>query len=513
MDADVIVVGAGPVGLLLAAELRLAGAEPLVLERLAEPSPLRRSRGIGPLAAEALRRRGLGGRLQAHQPERGAQKAREHGSEKDHFAWIHKIDPLLQEEPDRRGVLIWQPDLEAVLGEHAAALGVSVRRGHTVTGLSPDEDGVTVTVATGAGERRLRAAFVVGCDGGRSTVRKLAGFAFPGTPPLMTARQAHAEPADPGALPPPGRLPGGMLLHGPGGIGTFDFADVHERHEGPVTAEELRASVRRVAGVDVTFTRMGDALRFTDQARQAATYRLGRVLLAGDAAHVHSPNGGQGLNLGLTDAVNLGWKLAAEVNGTAPEGLLDTYTAERHPVGEAVLRNTRAQSALMLPGPHTDALRDIVADLMDIPDVNRYFGRLLSGLGTRYAFPYAMPEAHPLIGTHCPDVVLSPAEEPGREVPLSRLTTGGRPVLFAPAGGRAVTAAAAWRDRVEVVEVTAVDHPALGGALIRPDGAIAWACGPDGGTALLEAALRTWFGAPPQVTAAPSRAAGASHLR
>ncbi|MEV0199101.1 FAD-dependent monooxygenase [Nonomuraea sp. NPDC050691] len=506
MDADVIVAGAGPVGLFLAAELRLAGARPLVLERLAEPSPWRRSRGIGPLAAEALRRRGLGERLSAYQPERGAEKAREHGSEKDHFAWIHKIDPTLQEEPGRRGVLIWQPDLEAVLGEYAAGLGVTVRREHTVTGLSPDEDGVTVTVATPTGERRLRAAYVAGCDGGRSTVRKLAGFAFPGTPPLMTARQAHAEIAAPGALPPPGRLPGGMLLHGPGGIGTFDFADTHERHEGPVTAEELRASVRRVAGVDVTITRMGDALRFTDQARQAATYRLGRVLLAGDAAHVHSPNGGQGLNLGLMDAVNLGWKLAAEALGTAPEGLLDTYTAERHPAGHAVLHNTRAQSALMLPGPHTDALRDIVAELMDIPDVNRYFGRMLSGLRTRYAFPYATPEAHPLTGTHCPDITLSPAAEPGREVPLSRLTTGGRPLLFAPPGSPAVAAAAGRRDRVMVVEVTAVGHPALSAALVRPDGAVAWAGGPGTpyGSALLEAALRTWFGAPSPAADTPS---------
>ncbi|MEV0148853.1 MULTISPECIES: FAD-dependent monooxygenase [unclassified Nonomuraea] len=498
MDAEVIVVGAGPVGLSLAAELRLAGAEPLVLERLAEPSGQRKSRGIGPLAAEALRRRGLGERLSAHQPERGAQKQREHGSDKDHFAWIHKIDPSLQEEPGRRGILIWQPDLETVLGDHAAGLGVPVRRGHTVTGLAQDEDGVTVTVAAPDGERRLRAAYVVGCDGGRSTVRKLAGFAFPGTPPLMTARQAHAEVADPGALPPPGRLPGGMLLHGPGGIGTFDFGDAHERHEGPVTVEELRASVRRVSGAEVTITRLDDALRFTDQARQAGTYRLGRVLLAGDAAHVHSPNGGQGLNLGLMDAVNLGWKLAAQVRGTAPEGLLDSYTTERHPPGAAVLHNTRAQSALMLPGPHTDALRDIVADLMDLPDVNRYFGRLLSGLATRYAFPYATPDAHPLTGTHVPDLPLTLEADFGRKVSLSGLTTGGRPLLAAPAGDPAVGVAARWRDRVEVAEVTSVGHPSLAAALVRPDGAVAWARVPGrpSDTALLEAALRTWFGGP-----------------
>lgn len=500
MDADVIVVGAGPVGLLLAAELRLAGAVPLVLERLAAPVPQRKSRGIGPLAFEALKRRGLGGKVAAHLPERSAEKKRDHGSEKNHFAWIHKIDQSLQEEPERGNVLIWQPDLESILAAYAAELGVQVLREHTVTAIGQDEDGVTLIVDTPKGRQEHRAAYVVGCDGGRSTIRKAAGFDFPGTSPIMTAYQARVTIADPDRLPPPGRTPAGVLMHDPGVIGVFDFGDGQEDRRGPVTREELQASVRRVAGVEVTITEMSDALRFTDNARQAATYRLGRILLAGDAAHVHSPNGGQGLNLGLMDAVDLGWKLAAQVRGEATAGLLDTYTAERHPVGAAVLHNTRAQSALMAPGPHTDALRDIISDLMDLTEVNRYFGRLLTGLATRYDFPYLTPDSHPMIGRHCPDLGLATADAGGRSrsALLSDLTTSGGFVLLAPAGDPAITAATGWRDRVRVVEVTAVDHPGLAAALLRPDGAIAWACAPGepSDTGLLLNALHTWLGFP-----------------
>ncbi|MEU6278263.1 FAD-dependent monooxygenase [Streptomyces populi] len=497
MHADAMVVGAGPVGLLLAAELRLAGVEPLVLERLPEPSAQPKARGVGPLAFEALVRRGLGEKIGAHQPGGAADKARDHSSEKSHFAWIHKIDPLLPAEPDRRGALIWQPDLEAVLGEYAAGLGVTVRREHDVVGLVQDEQGVTVTVRTPAGQQRMTADYLVGCDGGRSVVRKLAGFDFPGTPPLMTARQARVELADPDVLPPPGRLPGGMLIHGPGVLGTFDFDDDGPDHRSAVvTREEMEASVRRVAGVDVTITDMHSALRFTDHARQAATYRQGRVLLAGDAAHVHSPNGGQGLNLGLVDAANLGWKLALEIRGQAGAGLLDSYTAERHPAGAAVLHNTRAQSALMLPGPHTDALRDIVADLMDIPEVNRYFARMLSGLATRYSFAYATPHAHPLTGRPIPDLQLT--TDGPHTARLSDFTTAGRAVLLTRAGSPAEAMAARWRERLEVVTISALGHEELAEVLVRPDGAVAWAAAPGraADTDLLEAALRTWLGEP-----------------
>jgi 2-polyprenyl-6-methoxyphenol hydroxylase-like FAD-dependent oxidoreductase len=490
-DADVIVVGAGPVGLLLAAELRLAGATPLVLERLAVPSPQHKARSVGPLAAEALVRRGLGERLAAHGGAGAADKARDHGSEKGHFSTIFKIDQALQEEPERQSVFIWQPDLEALLGAYASGLGVEVRREHTVTGLTQDADGVTVTVAAPHGERSLRAAYAVGCDGGRSTVRRLTGFAFPGTAPIMTARRAQAEILN-GAehLPPPGRQPRGILYYGNGMLATFDFfGDTPEERDAPLTAAELEDSVRRITGADIEVAVTGETLRFGDHARQADTYRRGRVLLAGDAAHVHSPMGGQGLNLGLMDAVNLGWKLAAEVRGDAPPGLLDSYTAERHPAGARVLHNTRAQSALLTPGPHTDALRDIFSDLMDLPEVNRHLGRMLSGLDDTYDFPY--PSPHPLTGRHCPDLTVRTG---AREERLSHYTREGRPVLLA----RDVSRAEAWHRSVDLIPVDSIAYDGLDAVLVRPDGAIAWASGPGSDTGQsanksLETALSTWF--------------------
>lgn len=496
MDADVVVVGAGPVGLMLAGELRLCGVTPLVLERLPVPAGDEKARGVGPLAAEALHRRGLGDRIAEHHAAGLAAFARDHGSEKGHFAWIHKIDPAMQDEPDRRYSLIWQPDLERILGEHVEGLGVQVRRGHAVTGLAQDGGGVTAIVSSPEGEQRIRAAYLVGCDGGRSTVRKLAGFAFEGTPPTMIMRRVHGRIDGAGQLPPPGKNERGALFHGPNDVATTEhdtstFEAAFDYREGPVTAGEMQESVRRVAGVDVVISDITDTMRFADHARQATSYRTGRVLLAGDAAHVHSPNGGQGLNLGLMDAVNLGWKLAATVRGWAPAGLLDSYTAERHPVGAAVLHNTRAQSALLRPGPHVDAMRDIVADLMDITEVNRYFGRMMSGLATRYPVPDA---AHPLAGRHIPNVKLTLDSGPAR---LADLTTAGRTLLLSPAPELA-DVAAGWADRVDIVGVTSIDHDDLSAVLVRPDGAIAWAAAPGvpADTAALLHALRRWLGEP-----------------
>ncbi|PXX55651.1 2-polyprenyl-6-methoxyphenol hydroxylase-like FAD-dependent oxidoreductase [Nocardia tenerifensis] len=451
---NVIVVGAGPVGLLLAAELKLAGADALVIEKLDGPSGEPRARGIGPLATEALVRRGLGADLAEHDAKGRADKLRDHGSAKGHFASIFKIDPDVLEEPDRRATLIWQPELEKILLDYARSLDVDIRYGTELTQLHQDADGV---IANG-----LRADYLVGCDGGRSTVRKLAGFEFPGTAPLMTARRVAAQVT--GELPPPGRLDNGTLLYGEGMVATFDFGDL-DRHDGPVTAAEMQASIRRVAGVDVTVTNVGAGLRFTDHARQVTNYRHGRVLLAGDAAHVHSPNGGQGLNLGLMDAVNLGWKLA----GGRTE-LLDTYNAERHPVGAAVLHNTRAQSALLRPGPHTDALRDIVSDLMDIPEVIRYLGRMMSGLGIRHELPYQVD--HPLTGTYCPNLHLTHAD--GTHGRLSDLTSTGGLLHIGPP------------------EIASTGREDLAAALIRPDGVIAWAAAPGDSLEIPTVARSTW---------------------
>lgn len=459
MDADVIVAGAGPVGLLLAAELKLAGAEPLVLDRLPTPSEETKARGLGVLATELLWRRGLGERLAEADAAGTRDLARDHGTTLGHFASIHKLVP----DPDRPRTTIWQPRLERLLTEHALALGVRIRRGHEVTEIESDDDGVTVN-------SRWRARYLVGCDGGRSTVRKLAGFAFPGTPPLLRTTAGRVRFG--GDVPPGGRYPAGAFMYGGSMAGVTEPAGDAEP-AGPVTATELADGIRRVTGTTVVVEELTDGRRFGDQARQAATYRKGRVFLAGDAAHVHSPSGGQGLNLGLLDAANLGWKLAAAVGGRAPEGLLDSYTRERHPAGEAVLRNTRAQSALLAPGPHVDALREIVAELMDLPAANRYFADLLSGVHQHCELPY--PATDPA-GRYPPDLAL--ADDDGRVTRLHEHTRTGRGLLLLTPDTRHLA-----DERVDVVPVTNA-----GPLLLRPDGVIAWA-----GEGSPKAALDAWF--------------------
>jgi 2-polyprenyl-6-methoxyphenol hydroxylase-like FAD-dependent oxidoreductase len=453
MDADVIVVGAGPVGLFLAAELKLAGAEPLVLERLETPSKEPKSRGLGALATEALWRRGLGDRLAKADVEGAKDLARDHGSTRGHFANIFKITP----DAGRPRTNIWQPELERVLAEHAE--GIRVLRGHEVTALKSDVDGVTVTAG-----RTWRAKYVVGCDGGRSTIRKLAGFAFPGTSALLRTIAGQVRFA--GDVPPAGRYAGGTFLHGGSMVGITEPATGTE----PVTADDFAASIQRITGADVVVEEFQEERRFGDQARQADDYRRGRVFLAGDAAHVHSPSGGQGLNLGIPDAANLGWKLGAVLRGDKPEAFLATYTRERHPAGEAVLRNTRAQSALLTPGPHVDALREIVGEVLDLPEANKYFADLLAGTKTRYDFPYPAPAP---VGEHCPDLEI--VDGSGHATRLHEHTRTGRGLLLAtdhPAD-----------PRVDVVPATNT-----GPLLLRPDGVIAWA-----GEGPLDAALDTWF--------------------
>ncbi|WP_020666055.1 FAD-dependent monooxygenase [Amycolatopsis nigrescens] len=483
MDADVIVVGAGPVGLLLAAELRLGGAHPVVVERLGEPAAQTKARGIGPLATEALRRRGLGPQLDEAHHGGARDFARDHGSTLGHFANIHKLIP----DQQRRSTLIWQPELERVLTAHAELLGVPILRGHEVVELESDVDGVAVVAKAPQGERRLRAPYVVGCDGGRSTVRKLAGFHFPGTPPLLRTIAGRVRFA--GDVPAAGRYATGTFMCGGSMAGVSELA-LAEEPRSPVTAGELADAIRRVTGADVGIEELHDDRRAGDQARQVDTYRRGRVLvlLAGDAAHVHSPSGGQGLNLGLLDAVNLGWKLAAFVCGDAPEALLDTYTRERHPAGEAVLRNTRAQSALLAPGPHVDALREIIEELLDIPAANRYFTELLSAVNLRYEFPY--PAQDP-VGQHCPDLELR--DDEGKPSRLSDHTRSGRGLLLLTPQTRELARYAT--SQIEVVPVTNTDP-----LLLRPDAVVAWASSNHDS---LKVALETWFG-PPAFTSARS---------
>ncbi|MCX5151512.1 FAD-dependent monooxygenase [Streptomyces sp. NBC_00320] len=493
-DTDVVIAGAGPTGLMLACELRLAGADVVVVERLAERTGESRAGGIHSRTLEVLDQRGILDRFLAVgelQPV-------------GHFSGLY-LDFDESESRHPYPLMILQSDIERLLEEWAGELGVQVRRSSEVSGIRQDQDGVTVELGTAdAAPATLRARYLVGCDGGRSTVRKLAGIDFPGTEATMTALIGDVELPD---LPEDyvwvRRCAGGdysAIAFEPGWyrVITSEYDRVADRDEAP-TFEQLRESLIRVAGTDFGMNSPRWVSRFNDAARQAAEYRQGRVLLAGDAAHIHFPAGGQGLNMGVQDAVNLGWKLASVVRGRAPESLLDSYHAERHPVGERVLHNTRAQSALARPGAQTDALREVFGSLMVFDDVNRALRLMLTALDIRYP----VDVDHALAGRRVPDADL---KTPEGTIGVYDLLHSGRPVLLDLSGSAAVAdVAKGWADRVDLVEarseddqwaVPAIDQvPAPAALLIRPDGHVAWAS--DGGapdTSALRTALTTWFG-------------------
>ena len=500
---DVVVAGGGPVGLMLACELRLGGASVLVLERLTEIDQTVKAGSLNVPAVEAFYRRGMLPQVLEEQ-----QRMREYFQAfarqrpappppprfAGHFAGrfldaalVDGTDPDFADPgPAVSGAMITQQAVETLLGRRAAELGVEVRRGVELIGFEADGEGVTVT----AGGDRIRARWLVGCDGGRSMVRRRAGFDFPGTGPEITGHQAVVEMTGSGGLRTGWNLTeGGVYVFGPapGRILTVEFDGPPGDRETPVTAAELVSSLRRVVGVEVTINAVHSATRFTDNARQATTYRLGRVLLAGDAAHVHSPFGGQGLNLGLGDAMNLGWKLAAVVGGRAPERLLDSYTTERHPIGAWVLDWSRAQVALMRPEPGARALSGVVGDLMGTVSGTTYFVKRISGLWQRYDLGHG----HELAGRSAPDLLLADGTR------LADHLRDGRGLLLDLAGDPEPRALArGWADRVQVVTAGCPDRPELSALLVRPDGYVAWAAAPRAGLDGLQAALTTWFGPP-----------------
>ncbi|MET9531855.1 FAD-dependent oxidoreductase [Streptomyces sp. NPDC006649] len=535
-NVDVTVVGAGPVGLVLAAELALSGATVQVLERRAEPDEATKAMAINVPTAEALDRRGLlpaaeqvqrevlervgsFARVADEQPSGGDEQPPGGGGRPPggggrprtarltgHFAGMVLAADLVDEsDPDLAAhaavagaQMVPQRELEALLAEHVARLGVRVCRGVEVTAL--EDTGDAVLVGTTAGP--LRTGWLVGCDGGHSTVRRLAGIGFPGTDPEFTGYLAVADIADPSMLVNGWAWsPEGVYRYGPqpGRVVTLEFdgppdglPHTRRRPRGgtpmaPVTLEELQTSLRRVSGTDVTLTGLrGAATRWTDNARQAAAYCSGRVLLAGDAAHVHPPFGGQGLNLGVGDAMNLGWKLGAVVTGWAPEGLLDTYDAERRPLGAWVLDWTRAQVGVMRGDAKSAALREVVADLLSTRAGTTYAVKKISGVTQHID----LPGDHPLIGRFVPDLWLRDG---------SRLVDhghgGGFLLLDRTPDGTFARLAAGRAGRVRSVTD---DHAAPAGVLVRPDGVVVWATDTPDTAAVtgLEAALHRWTGAP-----------------
>jgi 2-polyprenyl-6-methoxyphenol hydroxylase-like FAD-dependent oxidoreductase len=404
----------------------------------------------------------------------------------------------ISDVPTRRnhGLALWQRDIERILADWVLGdLGVPILRSCEVVGLTQDDAGVDLELA-GGGSRR--AAYVVGCDGGRSVVRKAAGIAFTGSNPTTSWMIAEIEvDGDPELGFRRDRLgQHAMGRRAPDEPIHVVLTEAEVDHAGPPTLEELREALVAVYGTDHGLRRASSISRFTDATRQAVAYRAGRVLLAGDAAHIHPPQGGQGLNVGVQDAVNLGWKLAMVVHGTAPDALLDTYHAERHPVGARAIQLTRAAVALTSPDDHHQALRDVVTDVLALDGPRHLLATRLAGLDVRYD----LGEGHPLLGRRMPDLELATADGP---VHASSLLHDARPVLLDLGAGVGDREVGPWANRVRSVvarhdgpwELPVVGPvPGPGAVLIRPDGHVAWVGGEDGADDGLEAALATWFG-------------------
>ncbi|MFE3883711.1 FAD-dependent monooxygenase [Streptomyces lydicus] len=476
MDTDVLIVGAGPTGMTLANELLIAGVSTVLVDKLSQRSDLSKAGGVQSRTLEALDQRGLLEPLLA---------TGDHPVTTGHFAGIPL--PLHSNRHHLPWRSVPQVVIEGFFEQHLAAHGRSARRDHELVGLAQDDDGVT---ATFAGGDTLRSRYLAAADGAHSTVRSLLRAGFPGQPGTLTIIAADVrlsgEPSTShtwnedghwAALFPLGTDPQGrplrrLVLGGPG---------TSLPRETPVTEDDIRHGLRTVFGTRVQLLELRYARRITNASRQVEQYRHGRVFLAGDAAHVHLPLGAQGMNTGMQDALNLGWKLGAAVHGWAPQNLLDTYHTERHPAGAAVLRNVRAQSLLMdwagTRDPDVLAAREIFTAMAQLPDVQRHLADLMSGMANRYPMPGT--ETHPLVGRPAPDLDLGPTR-------VHELLRAGHGILLDPAD-RFDGVVGPWSDRVDRVGQGTDAEPML----IRPDGYVCWAGEDD-----LEPALDRWFGGP-----------------
>jgi 3-(3-hydroxy-phenyl)propionate hydroxylase len=483
-EHEVVIAGGGPTGLMLAGELALAGADVAIVERRASQDlPGQRAGGLHSRTIEVLDQRGIASRFLAE-----GQVARVTS-----FGWI----PLdISDFPTRHPytLALWQKHIERILAGWVSELKVPVYHGREVTGFAQHDAGVDVELSGG---QPLRAQYLVGCDGGRSLIRKAAGIGFPGWDPetrlLIAEADMDQEPElglrrDARGLHSLSRTEDGRRIR-------VMVPDLRDGEPGEPTLRDLSQAITAVYGTDFGLRGATWISGFTDAARQAESYRDRRVLLAGDAAHVHSPTGGQGLNTGVQDAVNLGWKLAQVVSGTSPDSLLDSYHAERHPVAARVLRTTMAQTALLRTDARTDALRDTMSELLGMDEPRKRIAAMMSGLDIRYD----LGEGHPLVGHRMPDLDLVTATGPLRACTLLHHA---RPVLLnlGDPGSLDITP---WADRVRLTDAQYAgswELPVLGAAtapaavLIRPDGHVAWAG--DQAYPGLPAALATWFGPP-----------------
>ncbi len=495
---DVIISGAGPVGLFLACELALANCSVLILEKAEDPhSPLKQlpfgMRGLSTPSIESLYRRDLLKELEIHKRLKNPHQNAGQGARRQvgHFAGIpfHEGDIDASQWKYRlpssteTSLMSEMQELETVFVRRAESLGVEIKRGLAITNFRQSEEEVTVQ----SGNQSFQSKWLVGCDGARSVVRKIGGFEFAGTEPEFTGYTAKVDIADPEKLKP-GRnvTPTGMYLQSQPGylmIQDFDGGAFHGS-EKPITAQHVQEVLRRVSNTDITITALHAATTWTDRARQATTYRNNRVLLAGDAAHIHAPLGGQGLNLGLGDAMNLGWKLAATIHNKTPENLLDTYYNERHPIGVQVLDWSRAQVSIMEPTPQARALHAIVRDLMNTRDGATYFASRVWGINTHYN----LGSEHPLTGRSTPNFEF----EDGTTI--GNLMHDGQGILLDFGNTASLkTLAGKYGDQIKYVSSHAKEHLGLNAALIRPDGIIAWATDSEPDYSEFQKAIDCWF--------------------